>query len=602
MRCAGALAALALASLSGCMPAEMRAGEKLLVGVIRAHRPAPRPVADANFAESLITSVNGPGLFVGQPVTNGRDVGLTQFGAGCGRWLHLYASGQLGMSRTPSWVYADDVRIGLRQNDFCLRPANLRDWARALGGIDSAAGTLTGSGQNLALTYQLYDPDGVPIGPAVQAKGSPVAIVTALPEMAAKLDVLLGVKPLDAPVATGLSPGDLRAIGSVGWAYLYPGRLPAGVESSLARLSKTDALAGLMCLELSHFHLDAGWKPFCGRLWDQAPENSLVLSAIANSQGDYAAQYLRITEDMAARYPNNYLLASAIFNENQMAGDVEEEMAAAKRAVQTDPQNAEAWCNLNYALVDENELERHSKAWRHKYQALQARLLVLEKESEACAEQGVKVNPLYAPGWRQLGLSAMMQCCAREAHDETWQALKVDPNNYDAYRQGLDLFSRDWNLNPVELVRMAWAAAAHSDHVFLYGEYLKDRFAKAGELNALPPILEVMEQKDPFNITSWTTAGDLELDGPKPNFAAATQDFDHALAMSHTSCLAWAGLGRVLLEQNQAGRAEPLIRKALAIDDSIGAIHLELSQCLAKEGKTAEAKAEWSTAAQLGNS
>lgn len=67
--------------------------------------PAASPLA-----AQLTQMDSGPGVLVCEPVATGADRTAADFGAGCGRWLHLIVAGHGELGKTPSWFCADYAR------------------------------------------------------------------------------------------------------------------------------------------------------------------------------------------------------------------------------------------------------------------------------------------------------------------------------------------------------------------------------------------------------------------------------------------------------------------------------------------------------------
>jgi hypothetical protein len=144
---------------------------------------------------------------------------LANFGAGCGRWLHLIIGGQGEFGKTPLWSDFVTTQTGLGRKDLRLTRADLATLSTrpslsfaithlALGEIRKTAGSVT-------LTYQWWSlrtrkPSGAPVA----VKGTEAVVVAQLPKLAARLCSALGIRDPHVPRGVAESVEDLRALGS----------------------------------------------------------------------------------------------------------------------------------------------------------------------------------------------------------------------------------------------------------------------------------------------------------------------------------------------------------------------------------------------------
>jgi len=584
-----ACALLAGATLSGCGPAGISTVQYLIKAI---GRRGQKPFVDTEYVKNLPQTGGGIGLFVAQPVAGGHDADLTHFGAGCERWLQLYAAGQPALTATPSWWNVNDARIGLGQCDFTAGPKTAPAWSKALGGVDVAVGTLTGSGDNLDLSYQLYGADGKPWDSPVEASGTADFIAAHLPEIALDLDSIEAVKSATMPAATGLSAADLGVLGAYPWFYHYGAVVPDALSSQVDQLGQHNALAALLKIENGRGHTIGDWKPAFDTALEGAPGNTIVCAAIAATETKLLTSYGTIFRTLAAKNPSNYLLFDSRYWCDKVANNAAQEQFDAEQAVDCAPDNAEAWYNLGRALLDQSEAIR---AGRKNQNLDESSRLGIEKQharAEAVFMECVHRDPKY-PAWSELSETAAIHHDAATAESALWQEIQVNPYDWTAYRWGFHWLSPRWNNRPAELLHLTQIAADNSAHVWISGKDLKTALTSINRADLLPELLSEIEANDPQNGSAWTESGNLALTLPKKDIPTARADFEHALAADPQYCYAYGGLGMIILvnDKNPA-KAEPLFRKAIALYPKEASFHYGLSLCLAKEGRMAESRQE----------
>lgn len=88
---------------------------------------------DAALLQSLPPLDSGPGIAVCEPTVQKSALRLANFGAGCGRWLHLHVGGQGEFGKTPLWGSMDDARRDMNRPDLRFAKADALQLAQKLG-------------------------------------------------------------------------------------------------------------------------------------------------------------------------------------------------------------------------------------------------------------------------------------------------------------------------------------------------------------------------------------------------------------------------------------------------------------------------------------
>src|SRR5205807_8581268 len=110
--------------------------------------------------DRLTPVMSGPGVLVAEPVAAGGRDELANFGAGCGRWLHLIIGGQGEFGKTPLWSDNEITWTGLGRNDLRLTRADLATLSKrpslSLGITYLALGEIRRTANSVTLTYQWW--------------------------------------------------------------------------------------------------------------------------------------------------------------------------------------------------------------------------------------------------------------------------------------------------------------------------------------------------------------------------------------------------------------------------------------------------------------
>lgn len=105
-------------------------------------RPAITWENASRYSESLKEVKSGPGIAVFEPVAKVSDSQSVNFGAVCGRWLHLNVGGQGAFGKTPLWGQLEDARAQFKYSSLRLTEAKVRALANSLGLTHVAVGEI----------------------------------------------------------------------------------------------------------------------------------------------------------------------------------------------------------------------------------------------------------------------------------------------------------------------------------------------------------------------------------------------------------------------------------------------------------------------------
>jgi hypothetical protein len=221
---------------------------------------------------------SGSGLIVFEPLASeASDDGAKAFASGCGRWLHLHASGQGALGKTPFWGSPEDARRALGLPSLALDAKAARSVAAATGATHFAVGKMEKRGASSTLSLRVHDTSTMQVlGAPVVASGSRAQIVQSLPRLAREIDSRLGVAPI-IPTRCELSAAEVEAVGRVLWKPIYNKSTPPEQIAALQVLAPRSPLAGLLWMR--HGSLSgAQWSTIIAQQINLAPSNTLVLA------------------------------------------------------------------------------------------------------------------------------------------------------------------------------------------------------------------------------------------------------------------------------------------------------------------------------------
>lgn len=220
--------------------------------------PSPDPLTRWTSVDALVRGGSTTGLLVCEPVGASTVPAVTDFGAGCGRWLHFSVAGLPQMGQTPLWSSLERAQTEMGRANLRLTLPEAERCSGILGIHTAALGTIAGSTTHCTLTYQLYAlPGGTAVGAPLQATGTEAQVLGQLPAMAGQMAASLGVSPAPSPAAVAASPAQMELLGRLAW---YPNSsVPAAQIKQLKTLAPRLPLAGLFLVNASTGLTDPQW-------------------------------------------------------------------------------------------------------------------------------------------------------------------------------------------------------------------------------------------------------------------------------------------------------------------------------------------------------
>jgi tetratricopeptide (TPR) repeat protein len=235
---------------------------------------------------------------------------------------------------------------------------------------------------------------------------------------------------------------------------------------------------------------------------------------------------------------------------------------AYKRAIEIDPDYAQAWYNLGVLLYD---MKRFDEAL------------------DAC-KKALEIDPDYAKAWYNLGLLLDDMKRFDEAEEAYKRAIEIDPDyapawsnlggllkQLEKYDEALDACKKALEIDPEEV--SVW---------YNLGVLLNDmkRFDKA--IDAYKRALEI----DPDYAPAWSNLGVL-LDHMK-RFDEAIDAYKRALEIDPDYAQAWSNLGVLLNDMKRFDEAEEAYKRALEIDPDLALAWYNLGVLLFNRGEKEE--------------
>lgn len=329
-RVGGIVAALLLSAAGpGCLGCQAVAGS--LVGyrvaehpsALKAARPialkkgtkhaAPHPYAVRKVegmppVAAIKPVISGPGIVVCEPVVQNADTATAEFGTGCARWLHFTVGGHAELGKTPAWESVGRAEEELGRSDLRLPIEIAAKLSDLLGITHVAVGTISGHPTHCTLTYQLWQvPARQAVGAPLTASGTQKQVIAALPLIARKLLLHLGVTFPHAPASVAASPKEVRAVGQVAWEPLKQSALSPHGSEPLEAAAEHWPLASFLSLRNGAAFTREQFQAALQTATGQAPDNPIVFAGIGDLKGVRLEPYASTIGKMVSRYPHSSL-------------------------------------------------------------------------------------------------------------------------------------------------------------------------------------------------------------------------------------------------------------------------------------------------------
>jgi hypothetical protein len=362
---------ITLACLNYLAPGVLAAAKPVTPKKSAARRPArARPAAVKKvrrWTDALKQYDNGAGILVCDPVAVEAEADVTEFGAGCGRWLHFVVAGHGELGKTPFWSDQETMRKALGRSDLRLTTADLAKVAQRAGinlGITHLAlGEIRGTPAECSLTYQIWSvPEQKEVGAPLTLRGSEAEVIARLPLAAMGLSAAVGVTDPRVPLEVRESVEELRFVGSVPRVPVMngPGMSAAQLHEIAARLdgegdeSKSSPPGLAAFLSMLYYSASGDLDPFTKVAKELArgmPENVLVAAEFAKQVCELKPPSavelpLQSLHQHLERFPKNYALRSAQCRLQLRDDRRTEARRSAEQAVRCATRNPEAWSLL----------------------------------------------------------------------------------------------------------------------------------------------------------------------------------------------------------------------------------------------------------------
>lgn len=441
--------------------------------------------------------LEGRGVLVFEPQA---PVAMANFGAGCGRWLHLQVSGQNAFGRTPLWGAPDSARYEAGFPNLRLNASQARRIGRATGVSHVAVGQLSGRGEKLKLRYELLSIDGTSHG-AWMLGGSRDGLRNALPGLARSMIGALKTPP-EVPSRVELTASELEFVGGTAWSGPWRAS-SAAQQARLRALASRSTLAAVLAFRLKLWRDVADFANLRAALplmEKEAPRNALILASWARDTGDYNAPSLSILQASARKWPNNYVIASALMRRCAKENLWPQSQAWAETAVRAAPGYAGAWLDMNETLKAQAEAIRQSRFSNDISPVEGAQLDKLYGLAWKACERAVKLSPRRAQAWQELSSAATFGGDQALAISALWRAVQLGPDDSNIYAWGFQIFQPKWFDQPAQLLKLARLAASRAKTMEVPAAEMVHALRAAGLHSQVVPILETCLRRDPRNI------------------------------------------------------------------------------------------------------
>lgn len=327
----------------------------------------------------------------------------------------------------------------------------------------------------------------------------------------------------------------------------------------------------------------------------------IEIAAVAALQMGRIRQAVERLQRQIALQPGNALAHSNLCMALHSLGRDEEAYAQGQQAITLDPQLADAWNNLGNIYKSGNQLQGALEHYE-KALALDGRdpdiLVNAGSVSQQLGDletarqryrQAIDIAPQFAAAWNNLG-TVLQRLEEHDAAEQAFrQALALQPDNpefltnYGAWlqernqaEQAREYFERAMRLAPGYVG--AWVSMG-TLHERLHDQDAAQRYySKALEL-------------DPENTTAHCNIAYRMYDIGEQQ--QAVDHFVRALKSNPNSSKALAGLGKAMLRQDQLGKAEEYINRAMQLAPWDIHAHIAKASLLDASRQYRAAEAEW---------
>lgn len=403
---------------------------------------------------------NGPGLIVFEPVLKNTRDDLAEITRGCAAWLQYFVGGQPQCSKTPLWKSIRRIQTELKRQDLRVPTQDAARVAKMLGATYFVAGIIEGSAANCTLTYQLYKTAPTqPVGEPYKIAGAEVQLAKEMPRLAAQLCNDMEISPDHLPNAAP-NLAELSLVGKVQSRTVD--RLDSKLNEGLSKLSRSSALAGFLMIDTAQVIDPFVLRPTAMHLIELEPTNALNYAEFGWVQPRLLQYTAQDFAKSVKAYPTNYLIKTALVYFDRVQRDSKSEADASKLCARLAPANPDAWLTLGQSYCNIGDRLRKGRFYSD---------LTASERKEfdgtyplwlGCAEQALKIDPLFGRAWLRASTAAAYAGFLEEADLAFEKTMILDDDRYNVYWWGLQLYQPRWLNKPEKLKALVSAASKES--------------------------------------------------------------------------------------------------------------------------------------------
>jgi tetratricopeptide (TPR) repeat protein len=579
-------------------------------GISAAFSPAGPGALPANWTspERLHPVGSGPGLVVCEPVSVNADAATTDFGAGCGRWLHLTVSGQPALGQTPLWSSLERAQTEMGRTDLRLTLTQAKRLASILGITHAAVGTITGSATHCTLTYRLWAvPAGKAVGASLKANGTSAQVLAQLPQLAKRLAAQIGLPNAPLPAVVEAKPADMALLGRM---PRYADTLPTPAETDrLQMLTVRLPLAGLFLVNTNKLLSKAQWDSDATALLTQQPDNPLIWAQIEKT-APFIVQTASVQLARNRReYPKNGLFSVTDAWAQRASRQSNLERRAAEQSVQDAPRNPDTWLTFGWTISQEASEYRLGRAAQGMSEQDWSYLNTLYAQWLYSVSKAAALDPQFGLAWNRVAEAATFAGESRLADQAFWKSNALHPNDPEYYSWGLQMYQEKWDGDSAKLDKVAQALAAGSYpdvatglaavKVLKRNEQVRDQFL-APRQALLTTLLARTRQaitQNPADVQAhYDLAIGLELAGQRQD---ALEEYKTIIRLNPSKVDAHLNLGTAYDKAGMTNEALAEYRQAATLGPDSALAHYDLGLELKSQSQFPEAETEMQTALKL---
>jgi tetratricopeptide (TPR) repeat protein len=298
-----------------------------------------------------------------------------------------------------------------------------------------------------------------------------------------------------------------------------------------------------------------------------------------------------------------YNLGNALYRQGQLEQAIENY----QKAIQLNPEYADAYYNLGIALSDHGQLAQAIENYQKAIQLDPGKVLAYNNLGNALCKQGqlkraiqnyqkaIQLNPEYALAYYNLGIALSDHGQLAQAIENYQKAIQLNPEYADAYynlgnalyRQGqldqaIENYQKAIQLNPKYALAYNNLGNALSDH---------------GQLAQAIENYQKAIQLDPGEVLAYNNLGNALC--KQGQLKRAIQNYQKAIQLNPEDADAYYNLGYALSGQGQLKRAIQNYQKAIQLNPEDADAYYNLGYALSGQGQLERAIQNYQKAIQL---